>query len=148
MKTFLASPAEPLPHHPRTILVVAGALRREGRYLVGRRLPGGSAGGLWEFPGGKVERGEHPDEALRREFWEELALEVAVDDLVGRALSVTPERLLVLDLYLVRDVKPPARPRPTAHQEIHWLSPSEFERLCWAPPDQPLLDCLRLAEPQ
>ena len=60
------------------IQAVAAVVREAGRVLVTRRLPGGPLGGLWEFPGGKVEAGESEPEALAREIAEELGCEVAV----------------------------------------------------------------------
>lgn len=59
------------------IAVVAGVLRREGRVLLSRRIRGADVG-RWEFPGGKLERGETPEQALRRELREELGIEVQV----------------------------------------------------------------------
>jgi len=55
-------------------LVVAALVEDGGGLLLARRKPGGDAGGLWELPGGKVERGESPDEAIHREIFEELGL--------------------------------------------------------------------------
>ena len=55
------------------IAVVAGVLRREGRVLISRRIRGADVG-RWEFPGGKLERGETPEQALRRELREELGI--------------------------------------------------------------------------
>lgn len=60
--------------------VVAGVLRRDGRYLLARRVRGAEAG-RWEFPGGKLERGETPEQALARELREELGIEVRVSTL-------------------------------------------------------------------
>ncbi|WP_152557175.1 NUDIX domain-containing protein, partial [Photobacterium sanctipauli] len=57
------------------ILVVAGVIEKRGQYLLAQRLDGASQGGLWEFPGGKVERSETPEQALERELGEELAIE-------------------------------------------------------------------------
>ncbi len=63
------------------LAVVAAVLRdAQGRVLLAQRLPGGPRGGLWEFPGGKVEPGEAPRDALARELVEELGIEVAVGD--------------------------------------------------------------------
>ena len=62
--------------------VVAGVLRRDGRYMLARRLRGAEAG-LWEFPGGKLERGESPEQALERELREELGINVRVGMLIG-----------------------------------------------------------------
>ena len=59
------------------IAVVAGVLRREGRVLISRRIRGADVG-RWEFPGVKLERGETPEQALRRELREELGIEVQV----------------------------------------------------------------------
>ena len=53
---------------------IAGIVYTDGKFLVGRRLPGGQMGGRWEFPGGKVEPGETPEQTIVREFREEFAL--------------------------------------------------------------------------
>ena len=57
-------------------LVVAGALCKEGKVLIQRRSEGMPGGGLWEFPGGKIEPGETPEEALRRELGEETCVAI------------------------------------------------------------------------
>jgi A/G-specific adenine glycosylase len=67
----------PRPARPR-VRAAVGLLFRDGRFLVQRRAPRGLLGGLWEFPGGKVERGEAPARAVRREFLEETGLRVKV----------------------------------------------------------------------
>jgi 8-oxo-dGTP diphosphatase len=79
--------------------VVAAAIVSEGRCLIGRRPPGGSAGELWEFPGGKVEPGESPEAALVREIQEELGVAIEVGPLIGSSSLETAERILVLELY-------------------------------------------------
>lgn len=64
------------------IAVVGGVIRREGRILLSRRIRGADAG-KWEFPGGKLERGETPEQALTRELREELGIEVSVGSVEG-----------------------------------------------------------------
>jgi 8-oxo-dGTP diphosphatase len=63
------------------IPVVAGFLKKGNLVLVGQRPETHSLAGQWEFPGGKIESGESPEEALKRELWEELGIEATVGDL-------------------------------------------------------------------
>ncbi len=89
---------------PNLLLVVAAALvRDDGRILVQQRPAGKHHGGLWEFPGGKVERGESPDLALARELREELGIAVDPVDLTPWTFVSMPsgKRQLVLLLYRV-----------------------------------------------
>jgi 8-oxo-dGTP diphosphatase len=66
----------------RTVVVAAGIVIEQGRVLLTQRKAGAHLAGMWEFPGGKVEPGEDPKEALARELAEELGLEVRVGDIV------------------------------------------------------------------
>ena len=141
MRVWCAPLHAPLPAHDEVVLVVAGVIRRRGRCLIGKRRKADSAGGLWEFPGGKIERGETPKEALRRELLEELALRVAVGPALGRALSQSPTRLLVLDLYGVECTDSQATPTALEHEELRWVEPKELFTVEWASADVPLLDC-------
>ena len=78
------------------MLVVGAAIVRDGRCLVAKRSPTMRAPGKWEFPGGKVEVGETPHDALVREISEELGVTIEVGALLGRG-TATP---IVLDVYL------------------------------------------------
>jgi 8-oxo-dGTP diphosphatase len=80
-----------------TVLVAAGVLVEGGRVLLTRRPGGTHLAGLWEFPGGKVEPGESPEEALVRELQEELAVQVRV----GPVLDVTFWRYPNKDVLLL-----------------------------------------------
>jgi A/G-specific adenine glycosylase len=71
-----------LPHHPIAVAV----LRREDRLLIGKRPEEGLLGGLWEFPGGKIEAGEAPEHAAARELREEMCIEASV----GRRIAIVP----------------------------------------------------------
>ncbi|MGL1894108.1 MAG: (deoxy)nucleoside triphosphate pyrophosphohydrolase [Spirochaetaceae bacterium] len=61
---------------------VAGIIKKKNQYLLGKRKPGGSIGGKWEFPGGKVKNNESLEDALKREFLEELGVEIQVNELI------------------------------------------------------------------
>jgi A/G-specific adenine glycosylase len=71
-----------LPHHPIAVAV----LRKNGRILIGKRPAHGLLGGLWEFPGGKIEEGETPRQAAVRELREEMCIEATI----GRSIAVIP----------------------------------------------------------
>ena len=68
---------------PNWLPVVAGVLIKDGKTLLGQRPEHKSLPGLWEFPGGKIELGETPEQALRRELKEELAIEADIGPHVG-----------------------------------------------------------------
>ena len=132
---------------PTAVQVVAIALIDvHGRVLLQKRRAGGRHGGLWEFPGGKVERGETPESALVREIAEELAIVVAVADL--RAAGETREFLapgtdrpaLVLKLY--RCARWSGEPRCLDAEEFGWFTPSAAAVLDVPPLDRPFIERL------
>lgn len=120
------------------IYVVGAAILREGRCLVARRSASMSAPGLWEFPGGKVEEGELPRQALAREIHEELGVEIAVGDWLGRGEEAAGDHVIVLDVYACELGS--GEPLPHEHDACEWLAPDELRRLDWAPPDVPILE--------
>jgi len=103
--------------------VVAAVVRRsDGHVLLAQRLPGGPHGGLWEFPGGKVEAGETPEEALAREIHEEMGVRVGVG---GHLLSVEhtyPHISIRLMAYACR-LEDGCEPRPLHCQALCWVPP-------------------------
>lgn len=111
--------------------VVAAVLRREGRYLLGLRPQRKRHGGLWEFPGGKVDAGESTLEAARRELAEELELEVtSVGDLI---LSVEDGRSpFVIDFV---DTVAVGSPSALEHDELGWFTADEMLEMRLAPAD-------------
>ncbi|MEY3914856.1 MAG: hypothetical protein RLZZ103_355, partial [Pseudomonadota bacterium] len=77
--------------NPTTLFVVAAALANEsGAILLQKRPDQASMGGLWEFPGGKVEAGETPEAALARELFEELGISVNLEDLIPESFASEP----------------------------------------------------------
>lgn len=124
-------------------VVGAALLRTEPahRCLVARRGPHVSSPGLWEFPGGKVEKGEDPRAALTRELREEMAIATRVDRFLGRGEVISEDRYLVLDVYVAYWVAGEIRLRD--HDAARWLRASELTSLEWAAADVPVLDELR-----
>ncbi|MDX9720393.1 MAG: (deoxy)nucleoside triphosphate pyrophosphohydrolase [Myxococcota bacterium] len=129
---------------PETVQVVAGAMLRSGRVFAAQRCSG-----KWEFPGGKVEPGESPQAALRRELREELSVEVQVLSFLGvceQALEgssdASPKRLR-LELYQVS--LEDGEPQLTEHQAGGWFGRAELEALDLGGPDRALLVSLYAA---
>ena len=128
-----------------TMLVVAAALiDPAGRCLMQQRPADKRHGGLWEFPGGKVERGEAPVDALVRELAEELDIVVAPAALtpLSFAADAAPgARPLVMLLYVARAWS--GEPRPLAAAALRWDVPAVLAALPMPPVDVPLLAVLR-----
>lgn len=129
----------PLPVGEKVVAVVGGAIVVGDRCLVARRNPGGSAGGKWEFPGGKVEPNESAEEALRREIREELGCDVDVNEWIGRGVSEPDHRLIVLDVYRCTLIGEEPEGPGHAHDSIRWCNSTTLQTLDWAPADVPIL---------
>ena len=126
-----------------TMTVVAAALVDEsGRVLLQQRAPGRSMAGLWEFPGGKVEAGELPEEALVRELEEELGIETDAAALAPACFASAPVggRHMLLLLYICRRWR--GEPRPLDASGLRWARPAEMRALDMPPADIPLIDLL------
>ncbi|MFN3945414.1 MAG: (deoxy)nucleoside triphosphate pyrophosphohydrolase [Allosphingosinicella sp.] len=124
-------------------VVAAALIDGEGRILLQQRPPGRAMAGLWEFPGGKVEPGERPEQALARELGEELGIEVAEDDLAPACFASAPvgERHMILLLYLCRSWRG-GDPRALEATGLLWRRPAEMRGLAMPPADAPLIDLL------
>lgn len=108
----------------RRYSVAAGISFHEGCILLGRRIRSESQfAGYWEFPGGKIEEGESDVEALRREFMEELGVEVLRHQSFIQLEWAYPDRIVDLNFFLVElsEVQP-ALLKKNAHSEIEWMS--------------------------
>lgn len=123
-------------------LVVGAAIVRNGALLAARRTAPPDAAGRWELPGGKVEVGEHPDDALVREVEEELGCSVAVETWLDGEAPIGPTH--VLRAAVCRLVE--GDPRPGAdHDQVRWLGPGELDDVDWLEPDRPFLPALHAA---
>lgn len=125
------------------LLVVAAALvDADGRVLVQQRPPGKPMPALWEFPGGKVDKGETPEAALIRELREELGIDVEQACLAPAVFASEPlgERHLLLLLYVCR--KWGGIPEARHATALRWVRPLELHRLEMPPADKPLIGLL------
>jgi 8-oxo-dGTP diphosphatase len=129
----------------RLLLVAAAALfDPSGRVLITQRPQHKQLGGLWEFPGGKVEPGEAPETALARELKEELDLTVEPDalDPFAFASHAYPDFHLLMPLYLATRWQGALKPDASAVQDIAWVRPSELRGYEMPPADVVLVDRL------
>ena len=127
-----------------TVLVAAAALvDKDNRVLIAQRPEGKSMAGLWEFPGGKVETGERPEEALIRELREELSIDVTEACLAPFVFaSHTYDAFhLLMPLYVCR--KWNGQPVPTEGQVLKWVLARELKNYPMPPADLPLIAHLR-----
>jgi 8-oxo-dGTP diphosphatase len=129
----------------KIIHVVAGVLRDgDGRILLTERPPGKHLSGLWEFPGGKREAGETPQDALRRELHEE----IGVDASAMRRLICFPwdyaEKSIFLDVYDVADFK--VDPHGKEGQGLRWELADALPRIAMPSADVPVVTALRLPD--
>ncbi|MCC8193184.1 MAG: 8-oxo-dGTP diphosphatase MutT [Deltaproteobacteria bacterium] len=121
----------------REITAVAGILRRNGEFLAVRRPEGKVMAGYWEFPGGKIEPGETPFTALRRELEEELGIRVDTADFWQTSTHAYAHGRVTLHVFLVRTFG--GEPAPMENQELRWVTPQEAQRLNFLPADLPIL---------
>lgn len=123
------------------VRVVAAEIEREGRFLITRRRPEAVLGGLWEFPGGKVEAQETDELALRRELHEKIGAMVKVRAL---SLHVTHEyERYTLDLLVYKaDLDEGAEPFAKHVDEVRWVSPADFGDYEFPGADQQTIDML------
>ncbi|MGD0192228.1 MAG: 8-oxo-dGTP diphosphatase MutT [Rhizomicrobium sp.] len=128
----------------KIVLVAACALiDPDGRVLIAQRPEGRSMAGLWEFPGGKIETGERPEEALIRELREELAIEVKEACLAPFTFTsyTYPDFHLLMPLYVCRRWE--GAPKPVEAEAIRWVRPKDLQTYSMPPADLPLLPMLR-----
>lgn len=127
----------------KLVLVVAAALiDADGRVLIAQRPANKSLGGLWEFPGGKVEPGERPEQTLIRELAEELAISVKEPCLapLSFASHAYDDFHLLMPLYVCRRWE--GTPQAVEHQAIRWVRPNRLREFPMPPADEPLIPAL------
>jgi len=116
--------------------VVAAVITDGDRILACRRRPEKASGGLWEFPGGKIEPGETPEQALEREIAEELGVAVSVGSRLSVDDTEVGARIIRLSCWWTT-LQGSAPLVSTDHDALRWLTRDELSGLEWATPDLP-----------
>ncbi len=112
---------------PTWIPVVTAMIRKGPHVLVGKRPEGHTLAGQWEFPGGKIEIGETPEQALARELNEELGIEAEIGPLKMAFTHSYPEVGILLVFYEILFWK--GEPKSVHHDELKWVLPEELKKL-------------------
>ena len=124
----------------KTVIVAACALiDADGRVLLAQRPPGKPMEGLWEFPGGKVETDERPEETLIRELKEELGIVVSEPCLAPLTFASHeyPDFHLLMPLYICRRWE--GIVTPLEQQRVVWVKPNRLRDYKMPPADEPLI---------
>jgi 8-oxo-dGTP diphosphatase len=126
----------------KTVSVVAAVIRDGSRVFAVQRGYGEYKDG-WEFPGGKIESGETPQQALRREIREELDMEIDVGDYLGTVEYDYPAFHLSMQCFWCRITD--RTPVLKEHEAARWLSAADLDSVAWLPADRTLIGQIRTA---
>ena len=125
--------------------VVAALIWDENRFMICQRPSHKSCALLWEFVGGKVERGETKEQALVRECREELAVTITVGEEFMDVVHAYPDITVHLTLFHARIVS--GTPQKLEHNDIRWITPSEIPNFAFCPADKDILKRIAALSP-
>lgn len=121
----------------REVFVVAGAIVKDGKVFSAQRGNKGKTAYKWEFPGGKIEPGETPEQALARELREELSINVDVHELITAIVDEYDDIILHIDTYRCSLIS--GTPTLSEHIALQWSNKEELDKLTFSPADAPTL---------
>ena len=124
----------------KIINVVAAAIEKVGKFFCAQRPEGKSLGGFWEFPGGKLENGESPEQALIREIKEELNSDIEILAYINEASYDYDFGTVNMKTYHAKLIS--GNLELLEHQNSTWLLPTQLPTLNWAPVDRPAVELL------
>ena len=127
----------------KTVRVTAAVICRENKIFATQRGYGDYKD-WWEFPGGKIEPGESPEQALKREILEELAAEISVGRKIMTVEYDYPTFHLSMDCFVCTLIR--GEPELLEHEAAKWLSLDELDCVKWLPADREVVDLLRLSD--
>jgi 8-oxo-dGTP diphosphatase len=138
----LKGPEPDRPDSPVLFVSAAALIDKEGRVLISQRPEGSSLAGLWEFPGGKIEKGETPEYALMRELKEELGIKTrpCCFSPAGFVSYAYSDFHLLMPLFICRVWE--GMPEGLEGQKVKWVLPNDLFGYDMPPADEPLIDQL------
>lgn len=122
----------------KKIHVVGAVIFQDGKILCAQRGSEKSLPLFWEFPGGKIEEGEKPEDALKREIKEEMHCTIEIGEQIEHTVYEYDFGIVHLSTYYCKLVE--GEPILTEHAAIMWLAPKELPALEWAPADIPTIE--------
>lgn len=125
------------------LMVTAALLQRSGKILIAQRANSGRFANKWELPGGKIDPGETPQQALRRELQEELGIETAVGTLFSDTLYQHEAGQIRQFTFWTELSGSLDDIRLTEHQAVHWVTPKELSGYEFAGADVAVVEKLR-----
>ncbi|WP_028558703.1 (deoxy)nucleoside triphosphate pyrophosphohydrolase [Paenibacillus pinihumi] len=123
-------------------VAAAVIVNEQGRLLIARRKPGKAQGGLWEFPGGKLEPGESAEDCLRRELLEEMNIQIQPTERLG--VHEHDYGTIVIRLIAYKAVYTGGDIVLSDHDKYDWVKPDEFAAYEFAPADIPFVKQLHV----
>jgi A/G-specific adenine glycosylase len=134
----MREPSSPLPHKTIGVAVI---WNEQGQILIDRRRPEGLLGGLWEFPGGKIELGETVEECIKREIQEELGIEIEVGDRLITINHAYSHFSVTLTVHHCRHLT--GVPQPIESDEIRWVTLDEIDQFPFPKANSQIIAALR-----
>lgn len=121
--------------------VTAGIIIDNNKILIAQRGANEKLAGKWEFPGGKIEVGETPQQCLKREIMEELEVDIEVGDYLGESIYTYPNGEIKLIAYFATVVDGDIK--LSVHDKIEWITISEIDKYDFAPADITFIEKLK-----
>lgn len=123
-------------------VVTAAAIIRNGKLLISQRQAGSHMEYKWEFPGGKLEPEETPEECIVREIKEELDMDIAVSDIYKVVMFKYEEKDILLLCYLCKLIK--GEGKKLECNDFKWINRTELDGYDYVPADKPIVEKLKL----
>ena len=122
--------------------VVAGIIKHNGHYLITKRFENSHLGGMWEFPGGKIMKGESEKTALKRELKEEVGINCSIGELVYKTNYHYPDLSINIKFYQCKLLS--GEPKPLECAAVKWIQSSKFSQYEFPPSDIKLIEMLSI----
>jgi 8-oxo-dGTP diphosphatase len=121
--------------------VTAGIIEKDGKILIAKRRKDDPLKDKWEFPGGKIESDETPEECLKRELHEELGIEAEIGEYIASTSHTYIHVSVELLFFKVKSISGNIRAKD--HQEVRWTAPDDLDRYDFPEADRPVIEILQ-----